>query len=139
MATRENPRARYERFIQEVLVGGNLTALDDLVAENVVTHSPFPGQAPGREGFKQAFAQYRAAFPELEVSVHDLLADGDKVVAYFTVSGVHRGEFMGIAATGLTVSYDEMVIVRFEDGRIVEHWSVADSLAMMQTLGAVAA
>jgi steroid delta-isomerase-like uncharacterized protein len=137
MATRESPRTRYQRFVDEVLVRGNLTALDELVAEDVVSHSPFPGQAPGREGFKQAFAQFRAAFPELQVKVHDVLADGAKVVGYFTVSGVHRGELFGIPATGKTVSYDEMVIVRFEDGKIVEHWSVADSLSMLQELGAV--
>jgi steroid delta-isomerase-like uncharacterized protein len=137
MATRESPRTRYHRFVQEVLARGNLTALDELVAEDVVSHSPFPGQAPGREGFKQAFAQFRAAFPELQVKVHDVLADGAKVVGYFTVSGVHRGELFGIPATGKTVSYDEMVIVRFEDEKIVEHWSVADSLSMLQELGAV--
>ncbi len=137
MATRETPRTQYQRFIDEVLVRGNLTALDELVASDVVSHSPFPGQTPGREGFKQAFAQFRAAFPELQVTVRDVLADGAKVVGYFTVSGEHRGEFFGIPATGKTVSYDEIAIVRFQDGLIVEHWSVADSLSMLQELGAV--
>jgi predicted ester cyclase len=127
-------RAAYERFCQEVLVQGRLDAIDELVDASVVSHSPFPGQAPGRQGFKDALALFRAAFGDLRFTIRDIIAEGGKVVGYFTVTGVHRGEFLGLAATGKTVAYDEMVIVRFEHGKIVEHWSVADTLAMMQAL-----
>jgi predicted ester cyclase len=137
MTTTDQNRAIYERFCHEVLVNGDLDAIDELVDPSVVSHSPFPGQAPGRDGFKRAYAQFRAAFPRVDLKIHDVIAAGDKVVGHFTVSGVHLGDFMGLAATGLTVSYDEMVIVRLNDGKIVEHWSVADSLAMMQSLGMV--
>jgi steroid delta-isomerase-like uncharacterized protein len=137
MASAETNRLLYERFCEEVLVRGNLNTIDELVASDVESHSGFPGQAPGREGFKAAFAQFRAAFPELSVSIRDILPSGDKVVGYFTLTGVHRGELFGIPATGKTISYDEIVIVRFSHGQIVEHWSVADTLQMMQTLGAV--
>lgn len=137
MASAEQNRAAYERFCHEVLVQGNLDVIDQLVDVLVVSHAGFPGQAPGREGFKAAFAQFRAAFPELQVSIRDILSAGEKLVGYFGVTGVHRGELFGIPATGKTVSYDEMVIVRFADGLIVEHWAVADTLAMMQALGAV--
>jgi predicted ester cyclase len=137
MMTVEQNRAAYERFCHEVLLRGNVDAIDDLVDPSVVSHSPFPGQAPGRKGFKDAFAQFRAAFADLEISIRDMVAGGDKVVGYFTVKGVHSGDFMGISATGKTVAYEEMVIVRFANGKIVEHWSVADTLAMMQSLGAV--
>ncbi|MET0593924.1 MAG: ester cyclase [Polyangiaceae bacterium] len=137
MATTDQNRAIYERFCNEVLAQGNLDAIDELVDPSVVSHAPFPGQAPGRDGFKRAYGQFRAAFPRLDVVIHDILAAGDKVVGYFTVTGVHQGTFMGIAPTGRTVTYDEMVIVRMRDGKIVEHWSVADSLSMMQSLGMV--
>jgi predicted ester cyclase len=137
MSPVEQNRAAYERFCREVLVLGNLDAIDDLVDPSVVSHTPFPGQAPGREGFKEAFAQFRAAFPNLQIFIRDIVAGDDKVVAYFTVTGVHSGEFMGIAATGKVVAYDEIVIVRFANGKIAEHWSVADTLAMMLGLGAV--
>jgi predicted ester cyclase len=137
MPASEANRILYERFCEEVLIRGNLDTIDELVAPNVESHSGFPGQTPGREGFKTAFAQFRAAFPELSVSIRDILPSGDKVVGYFTVTGVHRGELFGIPATGKTVSYDEIVIVRFAGGQIVEHWSVADTLQMMQALGAV--
>src|SRR5687768_17028238 len=65
MSPVEQNRAAYERFCREVLVLGNIDAIDDLVDPSVVSHTPFPGQAPGREGFKEAFAQFRAAFPNL--------------------------------------------------------------------------
>jgi predicted ester cyclase len=137
MDTTDRNRAAYERFCREVLICGNLEAIDELVDPSVVSHSGFPGQAPGRKGFKDALAQFRTAFPELDVSIRDVIASGDKVVGYFTVKGVHRGEFLGLSATGKTVTYDEVVIVRFEGGKIVEHWAVADTLAMMSALGAV--
>jgi predicted ester cyclase len=137
MTSAEQNRATYERFCHEVLVNGNLDAIDHLVDPSVVSHSPFPGQAPGRDGFKQAFAMFRAAFPRLRVEIHELVAEGDKVAGYFTVTGVHTGDFMGIAPTGKTVTYDEMAIVRIANGKIAEHWSVADTLSMMQALGMV--
>ena len=137
MSTVEQNRAAYELFCHEVLARGNVNGIDELVDPSVVSHSPFPGQVPGREGFKQAFAQFRAAFSNLQISIRDIVAGGDKVVGYFTVTGVHTGEFMGHAATLKAVRYDEMVIVRFAGGKIVEHWSVADTLAMMLSLGAV--
>ena len=137
MSTVEQNRAAYERFCQEVLVRGNIDAVDDWVDPSVVSHSPFPGQQPGRDGFKAALAQFRAAFRSLQIFIRDIVASGDKVVGYFTVTGVHSGDFMGIAATGKLVTYDEMVIVRFANGRIAEHWSVADTLSMMLALGAV--
>jgi len=136
MSNQQN-RAIYERFCHEVLVSGNLERLPELVAEDVVSHSPLPGQAPGLPGLRDTLAQFREAFPEMRVAVRDIIADGDKVVGYFSVEGVHQGELFGMPATGKTVAYEEMVIVRLADGKIVEHWSVADTLSMMQTLGAV--
>ena len=135
----EKNRAAYERFCQRVLIAGDLEAMDDFIAEDALTHAPLPGQAPGRQGFKDAFAMFRSAFPKLNVTIRELVACGEKVVGHFTVSGVHSGVFLGLLPTGKTVTYDEMVIVRFAEGRIVEHWSVADTLSMMQTLGAVTA
>jgi len=73
----------------------------------------------------------------MRVAIRDIIAGEDKVVGYFSVEGVHQGELFGMAATGKSVAYEEMVIVRLADGKIVEHWSVADTLRMMRTLGAV--
>lgn len=130
-------RARFERFCREVLEAGQLEAVDELVGPDVVSHAPWPVQAPGRGGFKTAIAAFHDAFGELRIELRDVIAERDKVVGYLTVNGMHRGTFAGRAATHARVSYDEMVIVRFEDGVIVEHWSVADTLAAMSAIGAV--
>jgi predicted ester cyclase len=130
-------KAAYRRFYEEFLSKGNLDIVDEVVDPNVVSHSPFPGQKPGAEGLKQAIARFREAFPDLQATAEDVIAAGDKVVGRFTVTGTHHGEFMDIAPTGKTITYDEIVIVRFKDGRIVEHWAVADALAMMQQLGVI--
>jgi predicted ester cyclase len=135
MNTPEN-RAIHERFVREVIEQGQLERIDDLVSENAMSHSPMPGQAPGREGLKHSFRQFHAAFGNRRVEIRDVIAEGDKVVGYFTVSAVHQGDFMGIPATGENIQYDEMAIVRIEGGKITEHWAVADTFAMLQKIGA---
>lgn len=135
MDIQEN-RAIYERFVREVIEQGHVELIDELVSENVVSHSPMPGQTPGREGLKHSFRQFHAAFANLRIEIRDVIAEGEKVVGYFTVSGVHHGDFMGIPATGENIQYDEMAIVRIDGGKIAEHWSVADTFAMLQKIGA---
>lgn len=134
----ESPGAnkeRYRRFYQGFVIGKDPAIVDELVAPDVLSHSPLPGQAPGAEGLKATMALFHAAFPDLAAEVIQLLAEADKVMGHFKVSGSHQGEFMGLAPTGKAFSYEEVVIVRFTAGRIVEHWAVADTQAMMQALG----
>ena len=136
MSTEEN-KVIYHRFYEELLNKGNLDIVDELVDPNVVSHSPLPDQKPGSEGFKQAIASFRKSFPDLKAIAEDMVAEADKVVARFTVTGTHQGEFMGIAPSGKKFTYDEISIVRLKDGKIVEHWAVADALTMMQQLGVI--
>jgi steroid delta-isomerase-like uncharacterized protein len=136
MSTEEN-KARYRRFYEEFLSNGNLAVVDEVVDPDVVSHSPFPDQEPGAVGLKKAIKHFRQAFPDLHAKAEDIIAEGDKVVGRFTVTATQHGEFMGIPASGNTITYEEIVIVRFKDGKIVEHWAVADALAMMQQLGAI--
>lgn len=135
--TPEENKAIYRRFYGEFLNQGNLKTVDEVVAPDVVSHSPFPGQKPGAEGLKEAMITFRQAFPDLKAKAEDIIAENDKVVGRFTVTATHKGDFMGIPATGKQVSYEEIVIVRLQDGKIVEHWSVADTMTMMQEIGAV--
>jgi predicted ester cyclase len=125
----------YEEFIAEVLNGGRFERAGRFLDEHVVSHYPFPGQQPGLEGFIDAMRAFRVAFPDLHAKAAQYVAEGDKVVGHFEVQGTHRGEFMGLAATGKPISYEEIAIVRLAQGRIVEHWAVADALAIMQQLG----
>ncbi|OFX16893.1 hypothetical protein A3K71_01720 [archaeon RBG_16_50_20] len=125
--------------MEEVLNKGNMQAVDELIAPNFVEHNPFPGQAPGVEGLKQAMVALRQAFPDLHVTVDEMLSDGDKVVIRSTMKGTHKGNFMNIPATGKQMSVEGIDILRISNGRAVEHWGVTDNLTMMQQLGLVPA
>ena len=136
MSIEEN-KALMHRFYEEISKG-NLAVVDELIAADVVDHSPFvPEQAPGRQGTLALFTMIRAAFPDLRVTVEDMAAEGDKVVARGAFSGTHKGEFMGIAPTGKQITIRVIEIVRIAGGKMVEHWNVVDSLGMMRQLGAV--
>jgi steroid delta-isomerase-like uncharacterized protein len=130
-------KQRYEQYIKEFLQDGDESAADKYIDVNVVTHDGMPGQAPGLEGVKQTFKGLRSAFPDITVVVKDIISQNDKVVGRFVVNGTNTGSFMGMPATGKKFTYDEIVIVRFENGKIVEHWAEMDSLGMMQQLGVI--
>jgi steroid delta-isomerase-like uncharacterized protein len=111
--------------------------IDELVAPDALISTPLPIKKTGAELLKEVFARLHRAFPDLRITIEDLIAEGDKVVARDTVTGTHRGEYMGIAPTGNTVTYKEIFICRFEDGRIAETWGVVDVLSQMRQLGAL--
>lgn len=78
-------------------------------------------------------------YPDIHLTVEDLIAEGDKVVGRTTVTGTHRGEFMGVPPTGKPVTYNEIFIFRFADGRVVETWGVVDVYAQMKQIGVIEA
>ncbi len=88
------------RFVKEVINQKNLAALDELVADEFLEHLPFSGQGPGRAGLKDAISAFVSAFPDLHWTIDEQIAEGEKVVSRFTMTGTHRGEFLGIPATG---------------------------------------
>ena len=113
--------------------------IDEIVAPDVLIRTPLPVQSTGAQALKEVFARLHRAFPDLQVAVNDLIAEGDKVVSRNTVTGTHRGEYMGLPPTGRSVAYDEIFIVRFVDGRIAETWGVVDVISQMKQLGAFGA
>jgi steroid delta-isomerase-like uncharacterized protein len=133
----EENKALVRRFYDEVMSRGNLAAVGELSAPNLIDHNPMPGQAPGPEGIKQVVAMFRAALPDLNVTVDDIIAEGDKVVARTTIRGTHRGEFMGIAPTNKQVTVNSMDLVRIVNGKAAEVWHIEDALGMMQQIGAI--
>jgi steroid delta-isomerase-like uncharacterized protein len=133
----EKNTATTKRFYEEVVNKGNLKLIDELVAAEFVEHEELPGFKPGREGLKDFFTMYRAAFPDLHFQVNDLVAKGDKVWAYITIHGTHKGQFMDLAATGKKIEVKGFDIIRIVDGKAVEHWGLTDTMAMMQQLGAM--
>ena len=126
--------------LYELISAGDIDGFGDCVADDFVEHEEMPGLEPSKEGVKQLFHMYRAAFPDLRMEAQDILASGDKVVARVRATGTQRGEFMGIPATGKSVDVQLIDIIRFgDDGLAREHWGVFDALAMMQQLEAIPA
>ena len=82
---------------------------------------------------------FRSAFPDFKVTIDDMIAEGDKVVVRGTWSGTHKGEFMGIPATGKSVSFGVIDTVRIAGGKMVEHWGLMDNFRLMQQLGVIPA
>ena len=126
------------RFVDEFQSEGDEAVADELLADNFRNHTAPPGMSPDKQGVKAYFAAFRRAVPDLHAQVHDMLADGDKVVTRKTFHGTHTGEFMGLPATGNAISVDVIDIVRVRDGKFVEHWNVLDTLALMRQMGGVA-
>ncbi|GAB3780595.1 ester cyclase [Nocardioides ungokensis] len=127
------------RRVYELLSAGDIDGFGDLLAADFVEHEDAPGLEPTKEGVLQLFRMYRAAFPDLQMNVDELLPSGDKVVARITASGTHTGDdFMGVPASGKKVRIEVFDIIRFDDqGRACEHWGAMDALGMMQQLGAI--
>jgi steroid delta-isomerase-like uncharacterized protein len=126
-------------FIEEVLNQGRLDAADRFFWGDMVEQVPFPGQGPGIEGLKDVVRAMRAAFPDMYWHVEEQLTEGDRVLTRFEWTGTHRGEFLGVSATGRSVKIWGMVIDRFQEGRIKETRLIMDTLGLMVQLGAVPA
>ncbi|HEX5689461.1 MAG TPA: ester cyclase, partial [Roseiflexaceae bacterium] len=108
----------------------------ELVDPAYTSHFPVPGQPPGIDGFRYAVDMLHTSFPDLSITVEDLIAEGDKVVARLRAQGTHQAPFRGIAATGREVSWTGIRIFRLANGKIVEHWANWDDLSLVQQLGA---
>jgi steroid delta-isomerase-like uncharacterized protein len=130
-------KAMLRRFFEEIFNQGNLSAADEIVAENYVNHNPAPGETPGREGLKQFVPTVRSGFPGGRFTVEDQIAEGDKVTTRWSFAGTHQAEFAGIPATGKQVQITAINIHRIVDGQIQEGWLNWDALGMMQQLGVI--
>jgi len=137
MSTDAN-KAVFRRWC-EVISQNRLDRVEEIIAPDEVDHALPPGVPAGLEGVKQVFRLLHTAFPDLQIEIEDLIAEGGKVVGRVTARGTHRGEFMGIAPTGKQVSFNAIDVVRIAGGKIVERWSQADNLALLQQLGAIPA
>jgi steroid delta-isomerase-like uncharacterized protein len=135
----EENKALLRRFAEEALNRGNLDAIDEFMPPEFVEHEPLPVPGTGREAVKQFFAQMRSGLPDLQMTIEDLIAEGDRVVARFAVQGTHQGHFLGIPPTGKRAGFTGIDIVRIAGGRIVEHWGNTDTLGFLQQLGAIPA
>jgi predicted ester cyclase len=125
-----------QALFDEVYSQGQMDRIDDLIAPDYRSYNPLPGQPPGRAGFKYAISQVRAAFPDHQVVVEELVAEGDKVVARLRAGGTHRGEFFGLAPTGKQATWMLLIMLRIVDGRVTDNWNQWDVLGLLRQLGA---
>ena len=138
MSTDEN-KALVRRAYEELVNRGNLAHIEELVHEDYVDHTHAPGWPTDREGLRQQVAYFRSAFPDLHVTLEELIAEGDTVAVRQTMRGTHRGEFFGIPPTGRQVAVTGISLYRVANGKIVEEWWQEDLLGLMQQLGAIPA
>ena len=130
----------YRRTFEEVFNQGNLALVDELVAPDFLNHEVPPGMNNrGPDSTRQAVRMLRTAFPDLHVTIEELVAEGDTVAGRVTMSGTHLGPFQGIAPTGRSFEQAQMHFVRFRDGKSIEHRAVRDDLGVMRQLGLIAA
>ena len=108
--------------LYESINAGRLEIVDEVVAENFVEHERFPGVEPNREGVRQMFEMMRNAFPDFQMTIEDMIAEGDRVFIRALMAGTHKGEFFGMAPTGKRIAVPFADFVRLEAGRVVEHW-----------------
>jgi predicted ester cyclase len=132
MSEQENI-VRFRRLIEQGFTRGDLGVLDELVAPDCVEHQR--GNKPGLEGAKATVTTLHRWMSDFELRIVDVVAGGDKVWSLNRARGVNTGSVMGNPPTGKTVEVDVIDIVRFEDGKVVEHWGIADQLGMLIQLG----
>ena len=115
--------------------GGDFDAFDQLLATNYVAHFPGVPAPLDRAGAKGLFGAFRAAFPDIGHRLETTVAADDQVAVRLTITGTHRADFLGIPATGKTVTVSALNLFRFAGDRIAEHWVEYDTLGFLQQLG----
>jgi steroid delta-isomerase-like uncharacterized protein len=128
------------RLLEETFNEGNLDVIDQLVAPDAVNHDPAEPahlrQLRGPDVLKRTVTMYRAAFPDVRITVDDVITADDKVVLRWRSEGTHRGELEGLAPTGVRASVTGISIDLWRDGKVVESWTEWDNLGLGRQLGA---
>jgi steroid delta-isomerase-like uncharacterized protein len=136
MSTEEN-KATIRRYLEEAWNRGNVDVIDEVMAIDYARHLNGADAPLNREGQKQRIVNFRKAFPDLHFVVEDMIAEGDNVAFRMVGHATHQGEYMGIPATGKQVTIYVLDTVHFAKGKVVAHWGGADTLNLLQQLGAV--
>jgi predicted ester cyclase len=124
----------YRRYIEEIFNEGRLEKLNEFVPPDYVLHDAPHGMPSGPEVIKYIVAMFRGAFPDLKITLDDLIVEGDLVAARSTLRGTHRGMIFGIPATGRAVTMPGLTMVRISGGRVCESWVRNDVMGLMSQL-----
>lgn len=136
MSTEVN-KALTRRIFEEGVNQNKPSVFDELIAPSFVSYDAPPGYGRDLEGFRRLIATFRAAFPDLHITIEEELAEGDKVIHRGYGTGTHRGDFQGVPPTGKQVKIKYIDIWRVANGKMVENWVQMDLLGLMQQLGVV--
>jgi steroid delta-isomerase-like uncharacterized protein len=128
-------KAVVRRNTEEVQGKGNFDVFEELFADDFVDHTTQPGATPDKAGVRKLYAYMREAFPDFHAEIHWQLADGECVTTYKTYHGTHEGPFLGIAPTHRKIQFETVDVMRVRNGKITEHWGVANLLFLMQQIG----
>ncbi|MBI4332479.1 MAG: ester cyclase [Chloroflexi bacterium] len=134
-STQEQNKTIVRRILEEAFNQGNLALLDGYVDAGWLYQGPIPGIGRGPEGFKALVALFRNAFPDLQITVEEVIAEGDKVADQLSFTGTHRGKLMGVAPTGNKLAVRQADIWRLVEGKVVELRPFPDQLGTMRQLG----
>lgn len=138
-ASTEANKAVTRRYIEEIASQGNLALIDELFSADSIWHGPSQPELRGPEARKQQFVSARGAFPDLQCTVDELVAEEDRVVVRWSATGTHQGEYWGAAPTGKRLSWSGTSTFRVAGGMITEEFIQFDALGFMQQLGVVPA
>jgi predicted ester cyclase len=127
-------KATARRFWEEIWPNGDLAGLAEVLHPKGINHEAPPGISDDFEGTKQTMLWLGAAFSDQHYEVHQIVAEGDMVAVHLTHRGRHTGEFMGIPPTGREFANRHVHIMRFQDGRSIEHWAVRDDASLLRQL-----
>ena len=126
MSAEEKNKALARKFFEEAWGKGNLAAVDEFIAAEYVMYPIASGLQPGPEGTKQAITTYRTAFPDLQVTVEDIFAAGDRVAFRWNFRGTHLGDWLGVPPTGNHMAATGISVYRMVGGKVVENWTNID-------------
>ncbi len=124
------------RYYEDVLVVGDLGALEEIATADYEEHDPLPGQGAGRQGLRDRATMLKEGLA-VRFTIEDVIQCDDKLVVRWTNSGTHVGQFLGIPPTNKSFSVAGIDIYRLVDGKLAEHWHVIDQLALLQQLGLI--
>ncbi len=137
MSDVERNKAIARRTWEEIFPACDVAALADVTAVDVITHGRRPDEPEGLAGVTRTMLWLSTVFSDQRWEIHEVYGEGDRVAVHATHYGRQTGELMGIPPTGREVAYDYVHMLRFRDGKVIEHRSVRDTMTLMQQLGVI--
>jgi steroid delta-isomerase-like uncharacterized protein len=130
-----NNKEIFKKFWIDVFEKGNPDMAIRYITKDAVNHQAMSGQKAGLEGIIESFRMFHSAFPEVKVTIEDMIAEGDKVVALVAMKGIQKGPFMGAPASNKEITIRSIDIVKFKDGKMVEHWAFGNDVEIANQMG----